>query len=363
MSSPVTTDPVHARGDAGDPARGADSGGAESATERLRMDLFVQMMKRYGSPITRELQRRHGIEGDAIVRAYRAALGVAVDQPTRAHRITGRAQLLECARGCRATKRITPDGISDYACGKWFATTEFEFSGFSGFADLLGEVERRPLWFLLRGRLIEGRHPGRVRRLLHPDQKTGDDPYFEPCPRHWCGLDFDSFDLPAGVDPVDIDAVAALAIERLPDSFRRASCWAQLTSGAGIKPGGRVRLFYVLDRPTSGADLKRWLGGVSGLDGSTLNEVTPNYVARPIFDGVADPVPVRSKLLAGEVDAVAVCIPPPPERRPRQAAGSAPVPSRAGGVHAKAYMAACKGGSARAEDFADGVPAPLRPRS
>ena len=160
--------------------------------------------------------------------------------------------------------------------------------------------------------------------------------------------------MPDGVDPVDLDAVAALAIEHLPDPFRRASCWAQLTSGAGIKPGGRVRLFYVLDRPTSGADLKRWLGDVPGLDGSTLNEVTPNYVAAPIFDGMADPVPVRSKLIAGEVDAVVVRIPPPPARPPRQAAGSAPLPSSAGGVHAKACMAACKGGSARAEDFAEG---------
>ena len=115
------------------------------------MDLFVQMMARYGSRITRTLQRRHGIEGDAIVRAYQAALGVAVDQPTRAHKITGRAQLLECARGCRATKRITPDGISDYACGKWFSTTEVEFSGFGGFANLLGEVERNLRCFLLRG--------------------------------------------------------------------------------------------------------------------------------------------------------------------------------------------------------------------
>jgi hypothetical protein len=45
---------------------------------------------------------------------------------------------------------------------------------------------------------------------------------------------------------------------------------------------------------------------VPGLDTSTLNPVTPNYVARPIFAGVADPVPLRSMLIAGETDAVAV---------------------------------------------------------
>ena len=93
----------------------------------------------------------------------------------------------------------------------------------------------------------------------------------------------------------------------------------QLTSGAGIKPGGRVRLFYWLGRPTGGAELKHWLSGVPGLDGSTLNDVTPNYVARPLFDGVTDPVPVRSKLIPGEVDAVEVRIPPAPVRQPHQA--------------------------------------------
>ena len=102
-----------------------------------------------------------------------------------------RVTILECARGCRATKRITPTGVSDYACGRWFATTEAEFSGIGGLADLLGQVELKTRWFLIRGRLIEGRHPGRVRRLLYPDPKTGDEPYFEPCPRRWCGLDFD----------------------------------------------------------------------------------------------------------------------------------------------------------------------------
>jgi hypothetical protein len=112
--------------------------------------------------------------------------------------------------------------------------------------------------------------------------------------------------VPFGVDPVDLGAVAAVAINLLPEPFRRASCWAQLTSRAGIVSGGQIRLFHWLDRPTSGDDLKRWLRGVPGLDTSTLNPVTPNYIARPIFDGVADPVPLRSMLIAGETDAVAV---------------------------------------------------------
>jgi hypothetical protein len=277
------------------------------------MSLFVEMMARHGSRITRALQRRHRDDDEALIRCYRAALGIAADQATRAHHDVDHVTILECRVGCRATKSVTPDGVGDYACGRWFATTEAAVSGIGELADLLGQIERKPRWFIIRGKLIEGRHPGRVRRLLHPDKDDG--PYFEPRPRRWAGLDFDSFELPAGVDPVDLDAVAAQAIARLPEPFCRASCWAQLTSGAGIKPGGRIRLFYWLDRPAAGADLKRWLKDVPGLDGSTLNDVMPNYVARPIFVGVADPVPVRSRLIAGEVDAVAVPAFPAPKRR------------------------------------------------
>jgi hypothetical protein len=82
-----------------------------------------------------------------------------------------------------------------------------------------------------------------------------------------------------------------------------------------VKPGGRVRLFYWLDRMLGRAELKRWLGTVPGLDFSTLNDLTPNYVAKPTFVGMPDPVPVRSGLVAGAVDAVAVPPLPEPERR------------------------------------------------
>ena len=247
--------------------------------------------------------------------AYAAALGVAGEQEIRAHRPVDQITVLQCAMGCRATKRVSMAGISDYACGRWFATTTAPAAGIAEAARVLGELEREPRLFIIRAMLIAGRHPGRVRRLLYPDPKTKDQPYFEACPRRWAGLDFDALTLPEGVDPVDLEAVAAVAIARLPEPFRRASCWAQLTSGAGIKPGGRVRLFYWLERATTGAELKRWLRGVPGLDTSTLNDVTPNFVAAPIFAAVADPVPVRSRLIAGEVDSVVVQIPPEPQRR------------------------------------------------
>ena len=65
-------------------------------------------------------------------------------------------------------------------------------------------------------------------------------------------------------------------------------------------------MFYWLDRALGRGELKRWLGTVPGLDCATLNDVTPHYTARPLFIGAADPVPVRSRLIRGAADAVAV---------------------------------------------------------
>lgn len=262
------------------------------------------MYARYGKTIYYTLLQRYHGDMDGFRRAISAALGVAVEQEARAHRAADQVTILTGSG--RAAKLVTAGGIDSFAAGRWFSVVSVEVRGIAELAGVLGRLEKAPYSFVIRARLIAGLDPKRVRRLLHADPANGEAPYFEPCPRHWLGLDFDSFELPAGVAAVDLDAVAALAVARLPEPFRRASCWAQLTGSAGVKEGGRIRLFFWLDRALGRAELKRWLGGVPGLDFATLNDVTPNYVAKPIFIGVPDPVPVRSKLIAGEVDAVAV---------------------------------------------------------
>ena len=279
--------------------------------------LLRELRDRHGPKLQRALADRYGADLDGFRRAARAALGVAIEQEVRAHRDLDELTILT-GHG-RATKLITPTGISSYAAGRWFAVTTVEVAGIAELAHKLTEIEQNhPYSFLIRAKLVVGCDPRRVRRLLHPDPKTGEAPFFEPCPRHWVGLDFDAIELPPGVSGVDLDAVAALAVAKLPEPFRHAARWAQLTGSAGVRPGGRVRLFYWLDRALGRAELKRWLGDVPGLDFATLNDVTPNYVARPIFVGVPDPVPMRSKLIAGEVDAVVVpdLTEPAPEPKP-----------------------------------------------
>ena len=280
------------------------------------LELVNLVIDAHGSRVAKVLYRRHRDDNLALVRALAAAAGVGIEQPGRAFRDADQVTILT-GRG-RAAKLITPGGIDSYAAGRWFAVTTVEVRGIAELASVLRQLERAPYSFIIRAKLIEGLDPKCVRRLLHADQASGEGPYFEPCPRRWVGLDFDGLDLPIGVSAVDLDAVAALAVARLPEPLRPASCWAQLTSSAGLKQGGRVRLFYWLDRAVRRAELKRWLGDVLGLDFATLNDVTPNYVAKPIFIGVQDPVTIRSKVIAGAVDAVAVPdLPEPKPARPR----------------------------------------------
>ena len=321
---------------------------ARRAADQLRRGLFVQMMERHGGRVTRELQRRHRGDEATLIRAYQAALGVAVDQVTRAHNVADEIVFLVCAHGYRAVKKIvalTPEGILPFDAGMWFAVATRNVVGLAGLVAELENAQLDHRVLAIRGRLIEGRDPRCVRRLANADKKAGVEPYFVARARWWLAIDLDSFPLPPGTDPLDVRAVAEAARALLPAEFWSASCWAQLTAGAGIQRGGRCRLWFWCGRPVSDAECKRWLKD-SPVDLSLYSAVQPHYCGRPIFDGCVDPAPLRSLVLAGEVDVVTV--PPLPEPvRPAPAAAeprSYCAPRR--GLHFKtsrpeAYMLTC----------------------
>jgi hypothetical protein len=153
-----------------------------------------------------------------------------------------------------------------------------------------------------------------------------------------------------GVDPLDVRAVAEAGRALLPAEFARASCWAQLTSSAGIANGGRARLWFWCSRPVADAEVKRWLRG-SAVDHSLYSPVQPHFVAQPIFQGVADPAPLRSAVLTGEVDTVAVPPLPEPARReaPRATFGSF------GSAPPRGVLGIARGGERYLQLVVDGV--------
>jgi hypothetical protein len=91
----------------------------------------------------------------------------------------------------------------------------------------------------------------------------------------------------------------------LPEPFRDAACVVQGTSGCGVKPDLRYRLWFVLDRPLHGHEVAAWTASPH-LDPATLRPVEPIYTARPMFVGLADPLPQRLGRLPGLTEAVEV---------------------------------------------------------
>ena len=109
----------------------------------------------------------------------------------------------------------------------------------------------------------------------------------------------------------------------MPEEFRDASCWWQWSSSQGVParlgeapPDAlRLHLWFWLDRAVPDEDLRRWANTrkAEGLpvDAALFNPVQPHYTARPLFDGLSDPLPRRSGFREGLVDEVALVLPEP----------------------------------------------------
>jgi hypothetical protein len=212
-----------------------------------------------------------------------------------------------------ATKQIiaragAPPEIVGYGRAKRFAARAVSLPDLAAVHAFLLEQDRRPREFAVRAALAEGADPGRVRRTLHPDPDpaTGEAPCFRDVPRTWAAFDFDSVPAPFGLDPAREPVEAGMHLrDTLPEPFADAGCVVQATSGCGVKPGLRYRLWFVLSRPLFGREVAAWCAG-PGLDPATLHPVEPIYTARPVVSGMPDPVPRRVTLLPGLEDVVQV---------------------------------------------------------
>ena len=70
-----------------------------------------------------------------------------------------------------------------------------------------------------------------------------------------------------------------------------------------MKSGIRIRLFFWANRALADWQLKSWLSGYP-VDQSIFAPAQPVYVARPIFIGMPDPVPIRSGIWRGDRDVI-----------------------------------------------------------
>jgi hypothetical protein len=212
-------------------------------------------------------------------------------------------------KGLPATKTIGrgadghPSIISGYGEAKRFSIRTVPVSGIRDLAQALDGARQDE--FVIRGEPLPGVAWTAALRRLHPDPETGEQPTFREVPRRWVLIDIDHLPGPYCFDPLDGELAAEFARTRLPHECRRATCWWQLTSSAGIKPGIHLRLAFWLDRPVDKKFLDRWFGEAP-TDRSVFRPVQAIYCARPILRGVPDPVRQRPGLLEDRDDLVRV---------------------------------------------------------
>jgi hypothetical protein len=227
--------------------------------------------------------------------------------------------VIRCATALWMAKRIFPDHTEDYSKAANFDATTIELRyGLDSIAVVLADLigDRRST--VIRGALIGPPVAIGIRRLLHDREATETEPAakatIRDVPRSWIALDIEGIERPADVAVTDLAGCARVAIATLPAAFRDARCIVQATASHGIKPDIRLRLWYWLDRPTTGAEAKRWLAGTPA-DPAIFTANQTIYTAAPVFIGAVDPLPVRLIELPGAacvaVPAVEALAPPP----------------------------------------------------
>lgn len=245
------------------------------------------------------------------------------------------ALTLATARGRRLCKTRHADGrAEDYDAARSLDLATAAAPDLATLAELLRALLTRPDTCVLRGAILDLNRARGVRRLLHPDPDTGEVPTMGEASRAWLALDLDGLPLPAGADPRDLAGCGTLARGALPGAFHDAACIVGATAGHGFKPGARLRLWFLLSRPLSGPECKRWLREAP-VDRSVFGAVQPIYTAAPAFIGMTDPLPVRLVALDGAERVAApsaAALTPPPPAPFRQPSGGMP-----SGIHGGRY--------------------------
>jgi hypothetical protein len=210
------------------------------------------------------------------------------------------------ARRRRLAKLIRGAEIVGYDAARTIDLSAVAIDGLAALGPLLTGLLRRPDCAVVRGAIADPARTRGVRRLLHPDLDTGDMATLRDVPRQWLALDIDGLPRPDDIEAGNLPECARVAIAGLPAAFQGARCIVQATASHGFAPGVRLRLWYWLSRPMSGAELRHWLRAAP-VDHSVFGAAQPIYTAAPIFaDGARDPLPERIAMVSGTIGAVGV---------------------------------------------------------
>jgi hypothetical protein len=101
------------------------------------------------------------------------------------------------ARSRCLAKQIRRDGgIEPYDNAKIVDLAEIDVIDLSALEGLLRQLETRRDLCVVRGSVADPSRVTAVRRLLHKDAETGDEPTLRDVPRRWLALDIDRLSPP-----------------------------------------------------------------------------------------------------------------------------------------------------------------------
>jgi hypothetical protein len=181
------------------------------------------------------------------------------------------------------------------------------------FRDIIAaEFAAHPTRMLVPGEPIID-NPKLVQRRIWAANQSN--PTLRAVPRRYVVLDFDDEPVPAplGRGEKFAEAAAYIRDHKLTGEFFEIRCVAIPSASTGLKGDAvfRGKLVFALSEAHELADLKRWARGAAvvldtKLDSSVIQAGQPNYVARPVFKGMRDPVPraLHAVVLNGSGDVV-----------------------------------------------------------
>ncbi len=206
-----------------------------------------------------------------------------------------------------------------FSAGKFFKHEEKQVSNIYELAEVFDNLLNEPKKFVIRGKAKKAAGEI-VRRKTHAPHAA-----FDAVPRRWVMLDIDKQECPAYFDPAkNPEEVARWALGLLPEPFRNVTCFCKFSASQSVPgkigdaPQSRVSMHIVFwcDRAASEEEWKRYFkGNPAPIDRALFSPVQIHYTARPIFQGIDDPVPRRTCVLKGDNDVLTVPPIPAPETR------------------------------------------------
>ena len=180
---------------------------------------------------------------------------------------------------------------ADYDRAKTFSGSVMTVESIDQLAAVLTELQGSTRRAHVRAALLPGVDLTHFERLVNR-QKDGREPTMIEVPRRYVLFDVD--DVPAAEGwHHDLEATALDLVENwFPLEFSGCSFVATATGSAGMKPGIRMRVGWLLVEPLCGRDIAP-LMDLAPVDVCTLHPAQLVYTAAPSFDGLPDPVRQR----------------------------------------------------------------------